>query len=120
MAKKTKKKTERAPDRVQPGFSAIDFKLPTRRSNLSLITFGGCYPPEAGQQVWNTKSEMTVIIMSGKVALYVEGKRIILTRGKVVLVPRQLKYHWVTVTKKVTFYVFSTPPWSRSQQRQVR
>jgi len=96
---------------------AKDFPLKTTFSNLSKIILSSRYPT-AGYAL-NTKVEMTVFILSGKVSLTVQNKKKILIKNSAVLIKSNQKYFWQP-QKKVTLLIFSTPPWTPKQQKVLK
>ena len=102
--------------RIKKAFSAIDFPLESKKSNISEITLTGRYP-EKGSAL-NTKSEMVVYVLKGTVVFNQGNMQTTLTRGSVVLVKAKQKYFWEP-KKKATVLVISTPLWTATQQRIV-
>ncbi len=87
-----------------------DFPIDTNSSNISEIVLTERYP-EQGFSI-NTKSEMVVYVLNGKVHY---NQETILETGSVILVKINEKYYWQPI-EKVTLLIFSTPPWTLEQQ----
>jgi hypothetical protein len=87
-----------------------DFPIDTNSSNISEIVLTKRYP-EQGFAL-NTKSEMVVYVLNGKVHYNQEA---ILETGSIILVKINEKYYWQPIGK-VTLLIFSTPPWTPEQQ----
>jgi len=96
--------------------SVINLPLKTIRSNISEIALTSRYP-EKGSAL-NTKSEMTVYILKGKVTLHQKSKKRTLTKGSIVLVKAKQPYFWLP-NPKVTLLIVSSPPWTVKQSRNV-
>jgi mannose-6-phosphate isomerase-like protein (cupin superfamily) len=92
----------------------IDFPLNTDASNVSEITLTARYP-EKGYAL-NTISEMVVYILDGQTQLVRHDTTENLCKGDVVLISTHEKYVW-NPEKEVTLLIFSTPPWTSSQQK---
>ncbi len=99
--------------RTKNGFHAKDFSIDTDRSNLSAIELSGRYP-EIGYAM-NTKSEMVVYILEGKIMLD-RGAKKTLNKGAVALIKKGEKYFWFP-KENTTLLIFSSPPWTSEQQR---
>jgi hypothetical protein len=100
--------------RTKKDFSAKDFPLDTKLSNVSEITLSTRYP-ESGYAL-NTVSEMVVYILKGEIALTQNVQERIYSKGEVALVKANAKYFWVP-QKSATLLIFSTPPWTPEQQK---
>lgn len=90
-----------------------EYILDTNDSNLAKINLRTRYP-ENGYAM-NTKSEMVVYILTGKVFLNKNNQDIVLMGGDAVLVKTNEKYFW-RPDPEVLIAIFSTPPWSSDQQ----
>lgn len=106
----------KAVDRERPGFSAIDIGLPSSAANLAEICLTGRYP-ETGFAM-NTQSEMFVRVLEGQVTLSCEGYEATMKAGSTVLVETNRPYFWMP-DGFVRLLVFSTPPWTPEQHRNV-
>lgn len=102
--------------RTKNGFRAKDFTLDSTLANLAEIELTQRYP-ETGFAL-NTQSEMIVYISEGKV-LFAQGEKKIFTKGSAVRVKPNEKYFWLPL-KKVRMIVFSTPPWTPEQHKNVQ
>ncbi len=113
-------KTE--PDRVGPGFAAIDFSLDTDKLNVADITLTAPYP--AHYMATNHVSDMAVYILEGRVVHIhrnAQGgiERVQLTMGALISIPKGIDYRW-SPDGEVRMLVFSTPPWTPEQHNTHR
>ncbi len=101
---------------MKKNISSKDFPLNTKKSNISEIILTGRYPEKGS--VLNTKSEMVVYILKGKITLNLKTVKINLKSGSVVLIKINEEYYWES-KEKTTLLIFSTPPWTSQQQRRI-
>lgn len=93
-----------------------DYVLDTTTSNLAKITLQERYPTNG--YVINTKSEMIVYILEGRVRLDKNDNEVTLEKGDAVLVKINEKYSWQP-EPEVSLLIFSTPGWTSDQQMVV-
>lgn len=96
-----------------------DFPTNSSNSNISEITLSTRYPEEGS--ALNTVSEMTVYIKSGSITLTAAGVKQKFVAGSVALVPINTEYYWeLEEGYPATILIFSTPPWTKEQQKIIK
>jgi mannose-6-phosphate isomerase-like protein (cupin superfamily) len=93
---------------------AHEYVLDTTASNLAKIALQERYPAKG--YVVNTKSEMIVYILEGKVGLDKNDNEVTLEKGDAALVKINEKYSWQP-DGEVSLLIFSTPSWTPDQQK---
>ena len=103
-------------DRDRLGFSAVDIELPSSSANVAEVCLTARYP-EKGWAL-NERSEMIVRILDGETVFANMEEAIELSAGATLLVEPNQQYYWKP-KGFVRLLVFSTPPWTAEQHRNV-
>lgn len=90
-----------------------DFLIESTKSNISKIVLRNRYPQSGYAR--NTESEMVAFILEGSVELFHNEERKVYTQGDVVCIKVNKRYYWEP-QEYLTLLIFSTPPWTHTQQ----
>jgi len=94
--------------------TAIEYPLADKRIDGALIRLKGRYP-DKGRCV-NLKCKGMAYVIKGKGILEVEGKKITLKLGTLVLINPKEKYFW---QGNLEIFICCTPAWYKSQHKIV-
>lgn len=94
---------------------ATEYPLHDKDINGAVIELSGRYPDKG--RVVNLKCKELAYVMKGSVNLYVEGKKVELQEGDMVLIYPKEKYYW---DGNCTLFIPCTPAWSLEQHKEVK
>lgn len=93
---------------------AIEYPLGDEDINGAVIKLSGRYPDEG--RVVNEECKELAYVISGSGVLVIEGKKVELSEGDMVLIEPGERYYW---DGSMTMFVPCTPAWSPEQHKEV-